>query len=306
MTIKTYKKQVSLLLSTLPEVAKEKCFVLHGGTAINLFVRDMPRLSVDIDLTYFPIEDRATSLENISQSLERIKTYIESRLQAVRVVHQHKVSKLQVSYDGIQIKLEVNQIARGTLKSPQILQLCEKAQSEFEAFCAMPIVPTGQLYGGKICAALDRQHPRDLFDIKYPLENEGFSEEIKQGFLLCLLSSDRPLHEIINPNFQDQRLAMTNQFEGMSLEFFSYEDYENIREQLVKNIHMSLEEKDRVFLLSVKNLSPDWGIYDFEKFPAVQWKLQNLEKLKTNNPDKHQEQYQALQSVLDNVTEKRK
>ncbi len=50
-----YKNQVSLLLSALPEVAKESCFALHGGTAINLFIRDMPRLSVDIDKQRFPI-----------------------------------------------------------------------------------------------------------------------------------------------------------------------------------------------------------------------------------------------------------
>lgn len=60
-----YKHQVSLLLQVLPEVAKEPVFALHGGTAINLFVRDMPRLSVDIDLTYTPIEDRKTSFKNI-------------------------------------------------------------------------------------------------------------------------------------------------------------------------------------------------------------------------------------------------
>lgn len=47
-----YNHQVRLLLAVLPEIAKEHCFALHGGTAINLFIRNMPRLSVDIDLTY--------------------------------------------------------------------------------------------------------------------------------------------------------------------------------------------------------------------------------------------------------------
>jgi hypothetical protein len=70
---KIYRQQVSLLLTVLPEVAKEKCLALHGGTAINLFVRDMPRLSVDIDLTYLPIEDRETSVNHIAEALERIK-----------------------------------------------------------------------------------------------------------------------------------------------------------------------------------------------------------------------------------------
>jgi hypothetical protein len=70
---KIYKKQVSLLLNVLPEVAKEKDFALHGGTAINLFVRDMPRLSVDIDLTYLPVDERTTSLTTIAEALRRIQ-----------------------------------------------------------------------------------------------------------------------------------------------------------------------------------------------------------------------------------------
>jgi len=71
---KTYRQQVSLLLSVLPEVAKERCFALHGGTAINLFIRNMPRLSVDIDLTYLPIENREPSLKNIAEALQRNKS----------------------------------------------------------------------------------------------------------------------------------------------------------------------------------------------------------------------------------------
>ena len=91
-----YKKQVELLLAVLPEVAKEPCFALHGGTAINLFVRDLPRLSVDIDLTYVPIEDRETSLRKIGEALERIKKGIERVIPGVRVLHRQDVGKLQI------------------------------------------------------------------------------------------------------------------------------------------------------------------------------------------------------------------
>ena len=45
----TYAKQVMLLLEILPDVAEEKNFALHGGTAINLFHLNMPRVSVDRD-----------------------------------------------------------------------------------------------------------------------------------------------------------------------------------------------------------------------------------------------------------------
>lgn len=282
-----YKRQVALLLNVLPEVAKETCFALHGGTAINLFVRNMPRLSIDIDLTYIPIENRADTLLNITQALERIKSNIERVIPDVKVLHQQKNLKLQVSSNFAQIKVEVNQAMRGVIDESKKMILCKTAQDEFDVFCAIQITPFEQLYGGKICAALDRQHPRDLFDVKYLLKNEGFTAVIKKGFLLSLLSSNRPINEMLYPNFLDQQLVMANQFEGMSNELFNYQDFEETREALLEIIHEKLTDRDKEFLLSFKNLTPDWSIYDFEKFPAVQWKLQNLQKLKDNNSVKY-------------------
>ena len=276
-----YKQQVSLLLQVLPEVAKEPDFALHGGTAINLFVRDMPRLSVDIDLTYIPIEDRKTSFKNIINGLDHIKTKLEKILPEATITLKKETLKLQITTVNAQIKLEVNQINRGVMGETVTLPLCEKTQEEFDAFCAVPVVPLGQLYGGKICAALDRQHPRDLFDVKYMMENEGFTDEIKKGFLLFLLSSNRPLHEMLHPNFIDQRKTLLNQFEGMSPEPFTYGDFEKIRKELIKEIHQNLTAEDKEFLLGFGQGTPNWDIYDFERFPAVQWKLQNLINLKT-------------------------
>lgn len=237
---KIYRKQISLLLTVLPEVAKENCFALHGGTAINLFIRNMPRLSIDIDLTYLPIEDRETSLKNIAEALQRIKTNIERVIPGVRITPRLEAGKLQISGNGVDIKIEVNLVNRGCLKEPKALPLSEKTQVSFDAFCVMPIVSMGQLFGGKIVAALDRQHPRDLFDVKYLLEAEGFTDEIKEGFLLCLLCSDRPINEVIRPNFQDQRSAHENQFAGMTDDTFSYEEFEVTREKLVQVVNQSL------------------------------------------------------------------
>lgn len=154
------------------------------------------------------------------------------------------------------------------------------------------------MYGGKICAALDRQHPRDLFDVKYLLQNEGFTNDIKKGFVLCLLSSNRPLNEMLQPNLIDQQETMVNQFEGMSSESFTYEDFEASRAQLIETIHRNLTAKDKEFLLSFNNLTPDWSIYDFERFPAVQWKLQNLKMLKTKNLEKFNKFKVFLEEVL--------
>lgn len=294
-----YNEKLKLLIKALPFVAEEKCFALHGGTAINLFVRDLPRLSVDIDLTYLPLEDRPTTLQNLNAALARIKEQIEKKIPSTRVQHKGNVGKLLINQHRTEIKLEVNLVGRGTVDDPIQMPICKQAQDRYGAFVAIPIVPLGQLYGGKLCAALDRQHPRDLFDVKLLMENEGFSDTVREGFLLCLLCSDRPINEVLVPNFQDQRQAMENQFTGMSDDPFTYEDFERTREQLVKTVNQGLTEADKKFLLSVKNCEPDWSIYDFERFPAVQWKLQNLRKLKESNPKKHQELYDALKEKLE-------
>lgn len=294
-----YKNQVALLLQVLPEVAKEKSFALHGGTAINLFVRDMPRLSVDIDLTYIPVEDRVTSFKCIIEGIKSIKTNLGKILPEAVITITERNLKLQITTDKAQIKLEVSQINRGIIADTTKLLLCDKAQEDFNSFCSISVVSLGQLYGGKICAALDRQHPRDLFDVKYLLENDGFTDEIRRGFIFLLLSSKRPLNEILHPNLIDQRETMTNHFDGMTTETFTYEDFENTRTELIQTIHQHLTAKDREFLINFSNLTPDWNIYNFEDFPAVQWKLQNLVSLKSNNLDKFNKQHQEVKDLLD-------
>jgi predicted nucleotidyltransferase component of viral defense system len=296
-----YHKQVALLISVIPEIALDHRFALHGGTAINLFHRDMPRLSVDVDLTYIPIEDRETSFTNISVALTNIKSTIEKRLQGSRVEHKVELHKLLVSHNDAIIKIEVSQIVRGTLGAVTEKILCKKAQEKFDTFCSINIVPNGQLYGGKICAAMDRQHPRDIFDVKHLMQREGFTKEIKEGFLFRLLSSDRSIQDVLFPNLQDQRLAMSNQFAGMSEEDFSYEEYEFVRATMIKTVQASITAEDKLFILGFKDVIPDWSIYNFEAYPSIKWKLQNLEKIKASNPAKHKELYTLLKSKLDAI-----
>jgi len=292
-----YRDQVELLLDVLSLVSQEECLVLHGGTAINLFVRNMPRLSVDIDLTYLPLGDRQESLSQIHLALERLQNRIEKIL-GVAVQYQTDTQKLVVTSSKAQVKVEVNPVGRGLIAPAQKMILCDKAQQEFDRFVEINVVSTGQLYGGKICAALNRQHPRDLFDVQYLLENEGFTDEIKQGFLYNLLSSSAPINEVLLPNLLDQRKILKSQFEGMSVEPFTYSDFEKARQSLLEAIQGGLTLEDRKFLLSVKDLSPDWSVYDFKDFPSVKWKLQNLERLRSDNPSKYREQRDQLKNKL--------
>ena len=254
----------------------------------------MPRLSVDIDLTYIHIEDRETSLRNINDALARIRDSTLKVMPQASIDLLEAPSKLAISSQTAQIKLEVNQTGRGILGAPNEMTLCKNAQDEFGAFCAMPVVPIGQLFGGKVCAALDRQHPRDLFDVKYLLMNESINDEIKTGTLLSLLGSSRPTNELIRPNLLDQRKAMDNQFTGMAIEPFTYDDFEETRKRLIEALHGSLTDQDRTFLVGFNNLEPDWSIYNFQEFPSIQWKLLNLQNLKSNNPEKHKKQIEDL------------
>ena len=117
------------------------------------------------------------------------------------------------------------------MRRGQIIPFMRKAQRLFGMEVDARIVSLSQLYGGKISAALSRQHPRDLFDVKQmdiPLS------EVKDGIIYCLLGSDRPIHELLLQIFIDQREAMENQFVGMSDIPFSYEEFEMTRNKLIK------------------------------------------------------------------------
>ena len=260
----------------------------------------MPRLSVDIDLTYAGVEARGQALVEINAALLRIKDRVDKLRATIRVQHKPDVCKLQISEQGVQIKVEVNMVGRGLLAPAKKLALCSAAQEQYNVFCAMSVVPVGQLYGGKICAALDRQHPRDLFDTKLLLENIGFTDEIKRGFLFALISSNRPTHEMLEPNLLDQRAVFENQFEGMSNIVFSYADFEATRDTLIDIMHRSLTESDKQFLLNFNKLEPDWSVYDYQYFPSVKWKLLNLANFKKERPADYQRQLDKVAKLLNN------
>lgn len=155
-----YKRQVSLLLDILPEIAKEDVFALHGGTAINLFSLNMPRLSVDIDLTYIPASsNRNMDLKNIRSALDMIKERLKKQMPTIRFSDPARTEeelKLICAMPDAMVKIEVNQINRGLIAEPILMVLCDNAQEAFDKFCEVRTVSQKQLWGGKINAALDR------------------------------------------------------------------------------------------------------------------------------------------------------
>lgn len=297
--------QVDLLLRILPYVAKEEIFALKGGTAINLFMRELPRLSVDIDLTYLPFDSREPALKNIHEGLGRIKQSLEKAIRGLKVntVQLNKGTdvKLNCQYPNAQIKIEVNTITRGHLFPVHFMQITDKVQEEFGKFAAINVVSHAELYGGKIMAALDRQHPRDLFDIKLLFDNEGITDDVRYGFIVALLSHYKPIHELLNPVLKNQKSAFDKQFSGMSAIEFTYYDYENTRTELIEILRNHLTKDDKELILSFENANPDWNLFPHDiirDFPAIQWKLYNIRKLKTDKPEKHNDMVKALEKVL--------
>lgn len=188
-----YLQQVRLLARLLISVNREKVFALKGGTAINLFIRDLPRLSIDIDLTYLPFQNRKNSLENIEAALLRIQTDIERHNRGV-VVNQKRAKNQQLQKLVVgkaeRIKIEPNEVLRGCVYSPESRSLSPKAQELLGLSVGeVQMLSFEDLYSGKICAALDRQHPRDLFDIYLLYQNEGITDRIRSAFVVYLASA---------------------------------------------------------------------------------------------------------------------
>lgn len=298
----TFSNQVQLLVNVLPSVATQPCFALKGGTALNLFVRDLPRLSVDIDLAYLPIADRESSLVGIDKALENITAEIIRTIPNVKVnaslVHgTDKRIKLLVSRNGVSIKVEVTPVLRGSVYESELRETAPRVQAEF-GYAQMQLLSFEDLYAGKLCAALDRQHPRDLYDVKFLLENEGISEKLKDAFMVYLLGHPRPMSEVIKPRLKDIEAIYHNEFNGMTVDEVSLESLLETRNEMISKLHSSLTEKDKQFLLAVKRGDADWNSFilpEVQHLPAIQWKLHNLAQMQA---DKRKKSLEVLRVAL--------
>lgn len=280
-----FYRQVQLLVQILPLVAREESFALKGGTAINLFVRDFPRLSVDIDLVYLPGDERADALKAIAAALDRIADAATKNLAATQITKSYEdkpdALRLIVQRDGATVKVELSPVLRGTVYEPRTMQVVPAVEDEF-GFVEASVVSLEDLYAGKMCAALDRQHPRDLFDVKWLLENEGLTERLRKAFLVYLISHSRPMEELLDPHFKDLAPLYEGEFRGMTLTDVPLSELEKARLQLVQTIGSSLTGEEKRFLCSVYELKPDGGLLGLAgvmELPAVRWKLHNIDRM---------------------------
>jgi predicted nucleotidyltransferase component of viral defense system len=299
-----YFEQAVLMLRVIPQVTAENCFALKGGTAINLFVRDMPRLSVDIDLAYLPVDEpRDTALQEMSSALARIAAAIRraipgAKVQETRARKADRIAKLVVAAGGTRIKIEPNEVLRGAVFPVEERTLTPRAEETFELSVTARTLSVADLYGGKLCAALDRQHPRDLFDIMVLLKNEGITDDIRTAFVVYLASHDRPMNELLDPVRKDVRQIHESEFAGMTAEAVGYDELVTAREAFIDVLMKGLTDAEKAFLVSLKEGRPKWsaiGISGIEKLPAVRWKLFNIQRI---GEAKHAESLERLKRKL--------
>ena len=249
------------------------------------------------------LEPRDAALANIGQALRHIAAGIRKMMPEVivqesRPRNAEHVSKLFVSTDEATIKIEPNLVLRGTVFPPDERELSAQAEALFELSASIKTAAFADLYGGKLCAALDRQHPRDLFDIKLLMENEGITDEVRSAFVVYLASHDRPMSELLEPNRKDFRQVYEHEFAGMTMEEVGYDELVAVRERLIETIKKTMTENEKRFLLSVKQGEPDWELLPvsgIDQLPAIQWKLINIQKMKE---EKHTQSLEKLQEVL--------
>jgi predicted nucleotidyltransferase component of viral defense system len=293
-----------LLTQVAPFVFESGVFALKGGTAINLFVRDMPRLSVDLDLV-FPDHSlpRDKALARINEAIRRAADRLRTRGFQVRTVTATGAgeTKILVRRGSTEIKVEVNFVLRGTVHPVRPASLSAKARDILQAELEIPMVSLEDLYGGKLVAAMDRQHPRDLFDVMQLYANEGITPAIRRAFVVYLASHNRPLHEVLSPVPRDISQDYERTFVGMTTEPIEFVELLNVRDRLMTELPRTLDSNERQFLLSLVSNKPEWPLLNLahlEQLPAIRWKLKNLEQLAKTSPKKFAEQADALKRLL--------
>jgi hypothetical protein len=299
-----YARTVRLLLRVAPDVFANRNFAMKGGTAINLFVRDMPRLSVDIDVAYLDWQaPRESALREISHEIDTLATRWRKIGLAYRKIPGKDLgeTKLIVSSDDVQVKVEVNAVFRGTVLAPEHRSLHSVTAEAFSTEVALRTLAVDELYGSKLVAALDRQHPRDLFDVWRLFQSGGISDAMVECFVCYLAGHNRPMHEVLFSTDKDFTHEFEQNFAGMTREPVEHAMLVEARAALRGELRRRLTGRHKSFLIGLSRAEPDWSLlicpYAAE-LPALRWKLANLEKFRKHRPVEFARQARALESGL--------
>jgi hypothetical protein len=251
-------------------------------------------------LVYLPLDTREEARDNAIAALARITKDIVQGLPGCTIQPPKEDSdsiRTIVTQNGVSIKVELSPVMRGSIFPPKIMEVKSGVEDNF-GYAKIQVMDLPDLYAGKICAALSRQHPRDLFDIKLLLENEGIDDNLRKAFIVYLISSNRPISDLLKPNRKDIRDVFVNEFMYMSEIPITVEELNTAREKLIEIINTELTEDERKFLISFKSMSPQWsllGLDGVENLPAVKWKMINIQRM---SKESHKKAVQKLEGIL--------
>ena len=205
-------------------------------------------------------------------------------------------TKLLVRRGAIEVKIEVHFVMRGTVHPVGLASLSQRARDVLLVDLAIPLVAPEDVYGGKLVAAMDRQHPRDLFDVKELFVHDGITPGIHRTFVVYLACHNRPVHEVLFPALRDVRQDYESNFKGMTAEPVTLDELLGVCKRMLRE-HQTLH--------SLVACEPDWellGIHYLVQLPGVRWKLQNLERLRKSSPRKFFAQSKQLKRSFESLT----
>jgi hypothetical protein len=265
----------------------------------------MPRLSVDLDLVFpdytLPREEALASInEAIRNAAERLtaRGFLTHTIASADAGE----TKLLVRRGNVELKVEVNFVMRGTVHPVRNASLSPRASEVLLADLELPVVSLEDMYGGKLVAAMDRQHPRDLFDSLQLFAHEGITPAIRRAFVVYLASHNRPVHEVLFPIVRDVSQEYEHTFKGMTAEPVELSELIAARESLIRQLQRDLDADERKFLISFVRNQPDWsllGIPHLPELPGIRWKLHNLGQLAKLSPKKFVAQAEVLEHLLE-------
>lgn len=301
-----YRGRVQLLVDVLPAVAAEARFALKGGTAINLFEHDLPRLSVDIDLTWLPVGEFAKDARDMAAALQGIGARLASPPLQLTVRPSSAngaagINRLIVSRGASRIQIETTPVMRGTVHPVREMRVRASVEKEF-GFASMQVLDFADLYAGKLAAALSRQHPRDLFDVGLLLDTHGLDERLWRTFLVYLTCSSKPAAEMLAPNEPvDLAASFDTQFRGMTSTPSSAENLLRVRARLLHAITERLDSTSCAFLESVETQAPDFDLLGLPQAAVLPGVLRKLQNLGQRPAAKRASDYQQLAELLGRI-----
>jgi len=281
---KQYLDRVALLVRILPLLQTEPGFALKGGTAINLFEHALPRLSVDIDLTWLPVREFETDVRDINDALARLAGRLSEspfglQVQRSGAAGVATIHRLIVRQHRTLVQIETTPVMRGTVHPVRQLNLHPDVERRFGS-AQVQVIDFLDLYAGKLCAALSRQHPRDLFDVGLLMESGRLDTALWRTFLVYLTASPRPAAEMLAPaepiGFTE---LFASHFEGMTQDPVTAQELLRTRTRLLRRVSELLDESAISFLESVEEEKPDFDLIGLPKaasLPGIRRKLLNL------------------------------